>query len=348
MLGRGTKVFISEEDTYGVMRETHFTDGISASSASYDDMIPFYNIPGSRPSWQQNTVRKNLMVGSNRRHVDMSSPSIGEVSGSYSIGISSDIGFKKMLSLALGNTPVNNPGTIVPQVDVKSMTVIQTIEDGNKNLVTQFLGMCIDTMSISVSGLDSPITADFSFLGQRENYLTTTDDSDIVNFFDTSKFTAPFNDVYPTWTTKLELGASSSDKTEVNFYDLNFSIGNSLSFENYREGASNKFYHSNKPIPKTREVSGTFTLVGSTGDTTKEDNLITLLNNLKQNNVNYVKIWIYNDKLNKNYTIEFPKVYFISGGVFDNLDFGELKLPLGFIAEGSASEHEVTIKVNDS
>ena len=73
-----------------------------------------------------------------------------------------------------------------------------------------------------------------------------------------------------------------------------------------------------------------------------------MLNNLKQNNVNYVKIWIYNDKLNKNYTIEFPKVYFISGGVFDNLDFGELKLPLGFIAEGSASEHEVTIKVNDS
>ena len=95
-------------------------------------------------------------------------------------------------------------------------------------------------------------------------------------------------------------------------------------------------------------VTGSFTLVGSTGDTTKEDNLITILNNLKQNNVNYVKIKIQNDKLNKNFTIEFPKVYFLSGGVFDNIDFGELRLPLGFIAEGSSSENEIKITVNDS
>ena len=144
------------------------------------------------------------------------------------------------------------------------------------------------------------------------------------------------------------MGSSSGDATLVNFYDLNFSIGNSLSFENYRVGTNNQFYHSNKPIAKTREVTGTFTLVGSTGDETKEDNIITLLNNLRQNNVNYVKIWIYNDSLSKNFTIEFPKVYFLSGGVYDNLDFGELRLPLGFIAEASSTADEIKITINDS
>ena len=335
MLGYGSLFFTSEESSYGTYDPKRFNNGVSNAS-DYDDMIPHYLIPNSRPSFKSNIIRKNFMRSSFRTFSNDTTPGIGEVTGNFDVALSDYSGTKKILQLFMGldssfGVSVWNAGTIKSPLDnVKSMTIYQTYPN-NKNLLTKFTGMCINSLSLSVPGSDTFPIISFDFLGKNEEFVEGT--GDLANFHNKTKVDSAFNDVFPAWTTTLEFEKDTNDWQPVFMYDFNFSINNNLAFSDHTEDG---LTHSNKPVALLREVTGSFSLVGTDESTARMDDIALLLSKIKNNTSIKLRLKIKDQKETDYFQFEMDNVYMLSGGVFDSIDYGELRIPITFLAEDGA------------
>lgn len=339
MLGFGSLFYTSEEETYATENKKRFNSGVS-DSADYDDMIPHYLIPSSRPSFKVNTLRKNFMRGGFRTFSDDTEKGVGEVTGSFDVALSDYVGTKKILQLFMGL----NAGTLgvadwtinqtkEPTDDVKSMTIYQTYPN-NTGLLTKFTGMCINSLSMSVPGNDTYPIISFDFLGKDEEFVSTGS-TDLNNFHDKTKVDYAFNDVFPAWATTLEFEKATNDWQQVFMYDFNFTINNNLSFPQY---SADDRTHSRKPIAILREITGSFNLVGTDESTAKMDDIAELLNKIKTNDSIKLRLKIQDQKELDYFQFNMDKVFMLSGGVFDGIDYGELRIPISFIAEDGADD----------
>ncbi len=347
MLGFGSLFYTSEEETYATENKKRFNSGVLDASADYDDMIPHYLIPSSRPSFKVNTLRKNFMRGGFRTFSDDTEKGVGEVTGSFDVALSDYTGTKKILQLFMGLTEDTHgvadwsAGEIkAPTDDVKSMTIYQTYPN-NTSLLSKFTGMCINSLSMSVSGNDTYPILSFDFLGKDEEFVTAT--GSLLNFHDKTKVDYAFNDVFPAWTTLLEMDLwGDSNWQKVFMYDFDFTINNNLSFPQY---SADDRTHSRKPVTILREVTGSFNLVGTDETSARIDDIALLLNKIKTNTPVKLRLKIQDQKELDYFQFNMDKVFMLSGGVFDGIDYGELRIPISFIAEDGADDgKDYTIK----
>ena len=88
-----------------------------------------------------------------------------------------------------------------------------------------------------------------------------------------------------------------------------------------------------KPVAILREVTGNFSLVGTDETTARIDDIALFLNKIKNNNAIKLRLKIQDQKEEDYFQFNMDKVYMLSGGVFDSVDYGELRIPISFIAE---------------
>ena len=347
MLGSGSLFYTSEEATYAVEETKRFNGGVTPSSADHEDIIPYYLIPSSRPSFKVNSLRRNFMRSGFRTFSDEIEKGVGEVTGSFDIALSDSGGTKKILQLFMGLEAdtlgvadwTTSSSIKSPTNGVKSMTIYQTYPN-NTSLLSKFTGMCINSLSLSIPGNETYPIVSLNFLGKNEEFVPAT--GSLSNFYDKTKVIYEFNDVFPVWATKLEFEKATNDWQQVFMYDFNFNINNNLSFPQY---SADDRTHSRKPVAIIREVTGSFSLVGTDETPARIDDIALLLNKIKNNTPIRLRLKIQDQKEEDYFQFNMDKVYMLSGGVFDSIDYGELRIPISFIAEDGADDgKDYTIK----